>query len=220
MQQPRRDESPGLGGEGQAAVVLQQVERLDAEGVARQPGAPVRPDQAERIHPGRGCNNIGSEFLKIIIRVEIQLLIPTIFIDSRFSFCHFIQDLAGAFFVFFNVSPFSDHLLQVNHQGIKVNRHKIDHFNGRDILLISKPPVAEINPAFRSGSQIAIHLLLNSARAFCHGYIFLKALRSWSRSVVPIPIQDRSVSHSHHSPVGFARFQFIGTFHPKIIFFF
>ena len=44
------EEGPRLRGEGKAPGVLHDVERLDAERVAGQPGAAVRADQAERIH--------------------------------------------------------------------------------------------------------------------------------------------------------------------------
>ena len=57
-QQPSRNEGAGFGGEGQAGVVFQQVERLDAERIARQPGPAIAADQTEGIHAAQTLEGV------------------------------------------------------------------------------------------------------------------------------------------------------------------
>ena len=65
-------EGARLRGEGDRALVLQQVERLDAERVARQPGAPVRADQAEGVHAAQAVEG-GGPFLGVEVQQGLEV---------------------------------------------------------------------------------------------------------------------------------------------------
>ena len=65
--QARLDEGAGLRGEGQSRLQLHHIERLDAKGVADQPGATVGAHQADGVHPPQPVERRWS-----LLRIEVQ----------------------------------------------------------------------------------------------------------------------------------------------------
>ena len=67
IHQASLQEGARLRGEQHRPVALQEVEGLDAEGVADQPGAPVAPHQAEGVHAAQPQEGVGP-----FPRIEVQ----------------------------------------------------------------------------------------------------------------------------------------------------
>jgi len=156
-------------------------------------------DEAKGIHACRVDMVALFPCPEVIIGIEGSQFVPAIFIDQLSSFGGFSPVFHGGRVVLVHQFCLGDSHFQVIKQGVQVHRYHIGRTDGRQAFAIGKPSAAEVDAALRRSTEVFVHFNLIPSRFNGGLYIFFVTLLPWYITVIPIPIQDRSVFQFHRN---------------------
>ena len=155
---------------------------------------------------------------QIVVGVPSLFIIPQIFLDGLLAGVSQRIVLRSASAVPGCLAGAGEGFLQMEHQGIEIDRDNRGGANGGELLRIIHPAGAEIPAGGGGGAQVAIDLGCRTIRVAFGGFDVVKpGLGARGVVIVPVAVEQRAVRHPHRPFVGAAGGQRVRSGHPVAI---